>query len=84
MHFRYFDYFIFFLQLIIAFLCILSENPWICFAYGLMLIYFVTILLTDSVPFDQVTINCLFLSSASDFRMLCGNPRLFNSRDESV
>lgn len=67
MHFRYFDYFIFFLQLIIAFLCILSENPWICFAYGLMLIYFVTILLTDSVPFDQVTINCLFLSSASDF-----------------
>ena len=69
MHFRYFDYFIFFLQLIIAFLCILSENPWICFAYGLMLIYFVTILLTDSVPFDQVTINCLFLSSASDFRI---------------
>lgn len=67
MLFHYFDYFIFFLQLVITFFCILSGNPWFCFVYALVLAYFITIMLTDSVPFDQATINYLFLSSVSDF-----------------
>ena len=39
MLFHYFDYFIFFLQLVITFFCILSGNPWFCFVYALVLAY---------------------------------------------
>ena len=73
MLFHYFDYFIFFLQLVITFFCILSGNPWFCFVYALVLAYFITIMLTDSVPFDQATIN---ISSCHQFLILVFVPYL--------